>query len=78
MVIAGSHDGSTWNILKTIADDDLMWGATAGARVNLPAVQAGEAYEHLRFGITKAGATPDNLTAKSGSTALGELLLFAD
>ena len=81
--LAGSHDGETWTLLKTIADDTLM-DVAAKTRVDLPAVQAAEAYEYLRIGITKSGNNSESLTAIAdgakgiGSTALGEILLFTD
>ena len=77
---AGSNDGSTWELITTVADDALMKVA-AGARVDLPNVNASKSYNYLRIGITKAGNgdTPNNLTvASGGSTAIAELLLFKD
>ena len=78
IIFAGSNDGETWTDITTVANDELMKVA-AGARVDLPAINATEAYKFLRIGITKAGngETPNDLTvAGGGSTALGELLLF--
>ena len=76
---AGSTDGSNWTLITTVADDALMKVA-AGARVNLPNVNATTTYSYLRIGITKAGNgdTPNSLTGGENSTALGELLLFKD
>ena len=52
----------------------------AGARVDLPNVNAPAAYSYLRIGITKAGNgdTPNSLTGGANSTAMGEILLFQD
>lgn len=77
IILAGSHDGTTWTQIQTISDDTIM-NVDAGARVNLPSITATEAYEYLRFAITKAGDAPSVLTSGSGSTALAELMLFAD
>ena len=76
---AGSNDGSTWTLITTVADDALMKVA-AGARVDLPNVNASTDYSYLRIGITKAGNgdTPNSLTAGGNSTALAEILLFKD
>lgn len=76
---AGSNDGTTWELITTVADDALMKVA-AGARVDLPNVNATKTYTHLRIGITKSGNgdTPGSLTGGANSTALGELLLFKD
>ena len=76
---AGSNDGSTWTLITTVADDALMKVA-AGARVDLPNVNATTNYSYLRIGITKAGNgdTPNSLTAGGNSTALAEILLFKD
>jgi len=79
--VAGSHDGTTWTLIATVADDSIMDKA-AGARVDLPAMHGAEAYEYLRFGITKSGPNSDSLTEIApgaegiGNTALAELLLF--
>lgn len=79
--IYGSHDGATWTStpLQTVADDALM-KVGAGSQVELNPINASEAYEYLRFAITKAGNgdTPSDLTSGSGSTALAEILLFKD
>lgn len=76
---AGSNDGTTWTPITTVADDALMKVA-AGARVDLPNVNAPAAYSYLRIGITKAGNgdTPNSLTGGANSTAMGEILLFQD
>lgn len=75
---AGSNDGSTWTEIGTIANDD-MNDAAAGDRVDLPNVNIGTSYSHLRIGITKSGDGPYDLTvSKGGHTALGEILLFDD
>ena len=80
IILAGSNDGTAWTDIETFEDDALMKVA-AGSRVNLPAVNATEAYSYLRIGIIKAGNgdTPSDLrVAGGGFTSLGEILLFAD
>lgn len=77
IIFACSNDGETWTDIQTFADDAVM-KVPAGSRVDIPKMSAEAEFKHLRLGITKAGNgdTPNDLTAGSGSTALGELLLF--
>lgn len=77
ILFACSNDGETWTDIETVENDELMKVA-AGARVDLPAIEAAEPFTYLRLGIIKAGNgdVANDLTAGGNFTALAELLLF--
>lgn len=79
ILFAGSNDGANWTDIATVENDTLMKVAK-GSRVDLPTIHATTTYSHLRIGIIKAGNgdTANNLCAGGNSTAIAELLLFAD
>ena len=75
IVYGYSTDGTTWKRISDVSTSD-MQSAAAGALVTLPGVAVPSSFTHLRIGIVST-ATDSNLTTGSGSTALGELEVYA-
>lgn len=85
LVIGVSNDGTTWSQVGGTISTDAMTGATAGARVELPVVDAGAAYKYVRLGLTDsksgdAGSLTGDLsfTGYKKCVNMAELMLFRD